>query len=139
MDLKIKNTIKGQIERILNLGFSFRITETKIAENDFIEEVILEKEPIRIEISYNTLIDCKLVSLYISRTDKNSSFSFEEYLLYKSKDKKICRGATSDDDETYIKDFFKLFYKAIDDDLYDVLIGKTWIDVPPDWNSIPGK
>ncbi len=136
MDKKIKEYIDHNVNFLEKYGFTSTLVEKKLTSELSTECIRLKNEYIRIDISFSTFVDSKSINLTIGLLNKNSSFSFEEYVLLKKQNKKICIGSLSEKNEEYIKRFFSLFQKAITDDLGDVLKGKKWIEVPKDYSII---
>ena len=135
MKKESKEIILKNLNFLRLLGFIYQ-SKTRLSNfdnNKKIEEFIYIKNPIRIEVSFNEFVDCKIINLYIERTDKNLSFNFEDYLLFKGKDKDSYIGLLNESNEKYINRFFSLFKSAVNDDLQDVLDGKTWIKIPKDY------
>ena len=137
MKKNIRENIINNLDFLKAMGFAF---QSKFRESNYdstkkIEELFFVKDSIKIEISYNEFVDCKVINLSIEHIDKKSSFNFEEYLQFKSQNKNACIGDLNESDDQYIKRFFSLFKTAIDSDLGDVIKGKIWIDVPRDYGN----
>lgn len=102
------------------------------------ESITLESKDIRLKLNYMEHVDCHYILMTISKLKDSDFFSFDEYLTYKKKDNKALYGSLDMSAEQYIEFYFKLFQKAVDDDLHDVLVGKIWPNIPRDW-SVAGR
>ncbi len=115
-------------------GFIPDLISEKLTEELSIDILRYSKDNIRIDLMFNIFSDCKHITVTIGQYDTESSFDFDEYLLFKGEDKKLSRGLLSDSNEAYLRNFKELFMKHLDNGLQDVITGKKWIKVPKDYS-----
>lgn len=87
----------------------------------------------KLDINYDKFVDSKQVTVHFCKNNNDSSFSFRQYLIYKKKETDILMSSSGQSEKKYIKYYFDLLKQTIDDDLKDVLSGKTWLDLPADY------
>jgi hypothetical protein len=112
------------------------IISKKLTDELSYDYIRFKNDYVRIDISFSTFIDSKSLNLTIGLLNKNSSFNFEEFLLYKGQNQDLCIGNKNEEDETYIRRFFTLFQVLVNEDLLDILEGRKWINVPKDYSLI---
>lgn len=136
MDKRHIEYIKKNTRFLTELGFTSEVVSKKLTDELSTKFIRFKNTAIRIDISYSHFVDAKSINLTIGLLSKNASFSFEEYLLFKGKNKDSCVGGVNEDDEEYIKRFFILFQELVDEELHEVLKGRKWIEVPKDYSRI---
>jgi hypothetical protein len=136
MDKKIIEYIKDNTTFLSQYGFSSEIISKKLTDELSYDYIRFKNDYVRIDISFSTFIDSKSLNLTIGLLNKNSSFNFEEFLLYKGQNQDLCIGNKNEEDETYIRRFFILFQGLVNEDLLDILEGRKWINVPKDYSLI---
>ena len=99
MDPKVLSLIEEQLESLTDRGFHLSLTKVSISSQYVEEQVTLQRDPVKISISFDEFVDCKYLTLYISRTDRNACFSFDEYFRYKNQDKKVLKGSLKESTE----------------------------------------
>jgi len=132
MNLENQTLIRNRLNLLEKMGFSCQVVTTKLTEELSAEELNFTSDKVTLEVSFETFVNCKKVSIYISRNDKNASFSFVEYISFK-KDEAHLDGGLDEPDDIYINRFFDIFQKSINTELLDVLKGDMWLDVPKDY------
>jgi hypothetical protein len=136
MDKKIIEHVKENTKFLSQYGFSSVIISKKLTDELSYDYIRFKNDYVRIDISFSTFIDSKSLNLTIGLLNKNSSFNFEEFLLYKGQNQDLCIGNKNEEDETYIRRFFTLFQVLVNEDLLDILEGRKWINVPKDYSLI---
>jgi hypothetical protein len=133
LNIKIEQLIKNELIEIFNLGFTYE-TKDRVNYGITFREIFLTRNPVRIKIGYYIFPDAKKIRLSIHRTDKDGAFSIEEYLKYKKIENNYHHNSFENEtDEEYISRYFKMFKIFLDDDLMDVILGKTFIHIPFEW------
>ena len=136
MEKKIIEYIKNDTKFLSQYGFTSEIMSKELTDELSSSYIRFKNAYVRIDVSFSTFIDSKSLNLTVGLLNKNSSFNFEEYLLFKGQNKDLCIGDKNEEDGTYVKRFFTLFQKFVNEDLLDVLEGRKWINVPKDYSLI---
>jgi len=136
MNKKNKEFIESNTEFLRKYGFTSEHITKNLTEQFSSGFIRFKNKDIRIDISFSSFVDSKHINLTIGLLDKNSSFSFEEYLLFKGAKKDSYVGGQNEKDDEYIKRFFLLFQQYVNDELGEVLNGQKWLDIPKDYDGL---
>ena len=138
MKSSTSKTIIQNLSFLETMGFrvSVKTRENQFDKNKIYDVLYYNLKNIEIKITFYEFVNCKKISLTISRTDRNKSFGIDEYFLSREKSREYFLGGVDEPNDFYIERFCSAFKKAALSELEGVLNGRKWIEVPKDYSRI---